>query len=208
MQLAFVPVFLYLFFAAGSVSALLLGHLEYEFSATPVDQLKEVRTIVVLAGYAEEVLDIPLSSRVNDAAVYRVLEAVHLSHLLPETRILVTGGGVAPRIMAENLVAAGIPLQRIDVDAGASNTYESATRLWPLLGGARFVLVTSAGHMPRAMRVFHRAVMQPLPVPTHYLTNKKIFSMEHLPKPSYLLVSDLAVSEYAALGWYRLRGWI
>jgi uncharacterized SAM-binding protein YcdF (DUF218 family) len=74
--------------------------------------------------------------------------------------------------------------------------------------GVIFLLVTSAGHIPRAMGVFRKLGMNPRAAPTYYLTRRNWLAVQYLPSPLHLQYSDLAVSEYAALFWYRLNGWL
>ncbi|MEQ1794893.1 MAG: YdcF family protein [Nitrospira sp.] len=198
----------YIFFASGPVSFFLLGYLEYRIVPSAVLAREGIRTVVVLAAHAEFDNHIPLSSRVNGAAAVRLLEALSLFQSSPESTVIVSGGGEVPIIMRDVLVSAGIPSERIVVDAESFRTVESAVHLSVRLGTAPFLLVTSAGHMPRAMAVFQKAGMSPLAVPTHYVTKQNWLAIQYLPSPVHLEYSDWAVSEYAALLWYRMKGWV
>jgi uncharacterized SAM-binding protein YcdF (DUF218 family) len=122
--------------------------------------------------------------------------------------VIVSGAGDVPRIMAEVLISSGVPVSDILIDDNSLNTAESAKYVFQLLGRSPFLLVTSAGHMPRAMKVFEKVGANPRPVPTHYMTRKNWLAVRYLPSPEYLYYSDLAISEYSALIWYRLKGWV
>jgi uncharacterized SAM-binding protein YcdF (DUF218 family) len=198
----------YLVIASGPVAYLLLGGLEYRVAAAADADRKGANIIVVLAGYAENDGDIPVSSRVNSGTAYRLLETMALFAAAPDATIAVSGGGVAPSAMQAVLVSAGIPPRQIIVDRDSDSTYESAVHLSPTLGTRPFLLVTSAGHMPRAVGVFRKQGMTPLPVPTHFMTKKNWLAIQYLPSPQHLVYSDLAVSEYAALMWYSMKGWM
>jgi uncharacterized SAM-binding protein YcdF (DUF218 family) len=208
VSLSVTALVFYLIFGAGPVAFLLLGHLEYQIPPATVSERAGARTIVVLAGYAESDIDMPVSSRVNSASAFRLLEAISLFQSVPDSTVIVSGAGAVPAIMRDLLVAAGIPAERIQVNADSSSTLESTIHLIPTLGRTPFLLVTSAGHMPRAMRVFEKAGMTPRAVPTHYLVRRNWLAIQYLPSPLHLEYSDLAVSEYAALFWYYLRGWV
>jgi len=199
---------LYLLFGTGPVAFLLLGHLEYQIVPATAQERHRVRTLVVLTGHAEPDPDIPLSSRVNSTSAIRLLEVLNQSHLEPDLNIIVSGGGGVPEIMRDVLVSSGVPEQRIRVDANSLSTYESAKNLSSMVGTMPFLLVTSAGHMPRAMGVFLKAGGDPRPVPTHYMTRRNWLAIQYLPKLSHLEYSDLAVFEYSALVWYRINGWL
>ena len=207
-SLSFAAFAAYLVFASGPVAYLLLGHLEYRIIPATVLEREGIRTVVVLAAHAEFDSHIPLSSRVNGAAAVRLLEALSLFQSSPESTVIVSGGGDVPIIMREVLVSAGIPSERIVVDAESFRTVESAAHLSARLGTTPFLLVTSAGHMPRAMGVFQKAGMSPCAVPTHYVTKQNWLAIQYLPSPVHLEYSDLAVSEYVALLWYRVNGWV
>lgn len=198
----------YLVFASGPVAFLLLSHLEYQISPATAFERVEVGKIVILAAYAESDQAIPLSARVSSASAFRVLEGLSLFQSVPDAMLILSGEGEVPAIMRDVLVASGVPPERILVDATSSNTFESANHLLPLLGSAPFLLVTSAGHMPRAVGVFAKAGTAPRPVPTHYLSRRNWLAIQYLPSPMHLGYSDLAVSEYIAMFWYQLKGWV
>jgi uncharacterized SAM-binding protein YcdF (DUF218 family) len=94
------------------------------------------------------------------------------------------------------MVSLGLSEQRISIDNSSNNTHESAENVKMLIGGERFILVTSAGHMPRAMGAFTKAGMNPVPAPTNYMSVKERRFMDYLPSPLHLVYADLAVHEY------------
>lgn len=198
----------YMIFAAGPVAYFLLGHLEYEVPSVSAAEREGIRTIVVLAAYAEADPVIPLSSRVNSGTAFRLLEVMSLFRTAPDSMVIVSGERQASHIMRELLVSGGVPAVRVMVDDHSSSTFESGRNLAPTLGTVPFLLVTSAGHMPRAVKVFRKAGTNPYPVPTNFLTKKNWLAIRYLPSPVYLVYSDLAVSEYEAIVWYALKGWI
>lgn len=198
----------YAIFGAGPVSFSLLGSLEYQIPPATISEKKEASTIVVLTGYAEYDPDHPLSSQVNSASAFRLLETLQLFRSAPDSSVIISGTGQVPMIMRDVLVSAGIESWRVRVDSDSFSTFDSATNLARILGRKPFLLVTSAGHMPRAIGAFRKAGTAPLPAPTHYMTRRNSFATQYLPSPMHLECSDLAVSEYASLIWYRLNGWI
>jgi uncharacterized SAM-binding protein YcdF (DUF218 family) len=197
----------YAIFGAGPVSFLLLGSLEYRIPPSTISEQNEVYTIAVLTGYAEHDHDHPLSSQVNSASAFRLLETLKLFRSTPNSTVIVSGAGEVARIMRDVLVSSGIPADQVLVDSDSLSTFQSAKNLAPTLGERPFFLVTSAGHMPRAIGVFRKAGTTPIPMPTHYMTQRYPLATQYLPSPVHLEYSDLAISEYAALLWYHLNGW-
>lgn len=97
----------------------------------------------------------------------RIDEAVALGVRHREAKVVVTGHAPLP---AAYFDAKGMDRERLLIEASATNTYENATRTAQLLGAEktrRWILVTSASHMPRAMGCFRKAgfAVEPWSVP-------------------------------------------
>lgn len=122
--------------------------LETRFPAWNISQEKP-DGIVVLAGAVE---------RINEAAL--------LARRYPGARIVFSGGNVLADGKTEADIAAhmferlGIPRERIQLERRARNTAENAkfskTLVQPMTG-ERWLLVTTALHMPRAVGAFRQA---------------------------------------------------
>lgn len=203
-----VALAVYAIFGTGPVSFFLLGFLEYQIPPATLSEQKHASTIAVLTGYAEYDSDHPLSSHVNSASAFRLLEALQLFRSAPDSTVIISGAGEVATIMRDVLVASGVPAGQVRVDSDSFSTFESAKHLAHTLAERPFLLVTSAGHMPRAIGVFRKAGTVPLPVPTHYLTKRNVLATQYFPSPTHLACSDLAISEYAALAWYYMNGWM
>jgi uncharacterized SAM-binding protein YcdF (DUF218 family) len=198
---------LYLFWGTGFISLWFLGNLENRYpSLKAVDGLRDMNEIVVLSGYAETDPALSPSSEVNVASAFRLLETRRIFNFLPGANVLITGGGDVPTIMGNLLVSLGVPQSRITIEDQSSNTFENAVQVQKLLKDKKFILVTSAGHMPRAMGVFKKLGMNPIPAPTNFMSIKKCQFSHLLPSPLHLSYSDLAVHEYMGIAWYRLTG--
>jgi uncharacterized SAM-binding protein YcdF (DUF218 family) len=196
---------IYIIFATGPVSFWLLGTLEYEHPYIErIDAIKDIEYIVVLTAFAEEDSLLPLSSRLNDASAFRLLEVLSIFNDIPHSNIIITGNEEPSFIMKEMLISAGINQDKIIIENNSDNTFESAINVNALINNKPFILITSAGHMPRTIRVFNKLGMRPTPAPTHYLTKKNNLAISYLPSPLHLRYSDLAIHEYAGILWYRL----
>lgn len=198
---------LYAMFAIGPVSFWLLGRLEYEYPYLgDISSARDAEIIVVLAAYSDDDPNLPLSSRVNSSAAFRLMEALRIQRQVPGARIVISGPSRGTGVMKDVLVSLGMDEAKILIDDGALNTSQSAMNMKEIVGDRRVVLVTSAGHMPRSMMVFRKAGMQPIPAPTDYLTFKNFLAISYLPSPLHLKNSDLAIHEYIGILWYRIRG--
>ena len=148
------------------IGAWLLRPLEAQHPPNP--QLERVDGIIVLGG--GEVASIHGQAQVN-AGAERFIEAMSLARRYPQAKIMFSGGsgslsdlGTVPGLSAETAElffdAMGLDQERLLLEPASRNTTENA-EMSLLLAQPKpdetWVLVTSAFHMPRAMRSFERA---------------------------------------------------
>jgi uncharacterized SAM-binding protein YcdF (DUF218 family) len=152
----------------------------------------------------------------NDAAE-RVTVTVELARRYPNARIIFSGGTAslfggaleAPLAMKE-FEALGIAHDRITAEEQSRNTIENAVfsrLLAQPKPGERWLLVTSAIHMPRAIAAFRAAGFPVEACPVNWHTRGPIDATE--PFDSFtagLGMTDAAVHEWVGLVAYRLAG--
>ncbi len=202
-----LTIALYFVFGSGPVAYFLLSKLEYEHPAYDVkSQTTPLDAIVILTADAEIKPLAPVSSNINPSSAYRILEASRIYNAFPESEIIITGAGNVPELMQQVLLSLNVPDASIKLDSLAASTYYSAVNLRPMLNDKKFVLVTSAGHMPRAMAVFQSQGLAPIAAPTEFISRQNIFAAQYLPSSRHLIHSDLAVHELLAIFWYQITG--
>ena len=195
----------YLFFSNSLITLWLMGNLEREFlPAQEAMTTDSVDTVVVLTGYALADDHRPLTGQVNSASGLRLLEAARIFTRTNRMTVVITGYGEVPTVMKDLLAQVGVPRANIVTEQESKNTYESAVQLRGRLAGKAFYLVTSAGHMPRALRVFRKQGLSAIPAPTDYRSPVSLVGTNILPSGRNLAISDLASHEYLGLMWYRL----
>ncbi len=127
-----------------------------------------VEGIIVLGGMEDPRISTARHAHAIDEAAERLTEAAALALRFPESKIVLTGGSAevlsAPVIGAD---AAGLVLRdlgigdrRLLLEREARDTWENAVKTKALVNpkpGERWLLVTSAWHMPRAMGAFRKA---------------------------------------------------
>jgi uncharacterized SAM-binding protein YcdF (DUF218 family) len=134
--------------------------------------------IVVLTGsmIAAEGL-IPFST-IDEHMFRRLEEAWRLYRIQPRP-IILSGGHVNPftpdkdenRIGRDYLIRWGVPKHHVIGEGKSRDTFESAVEVQRLLkkhGWKRYLLVTSALHMPRSMLAFKAKAPEPIPAPGDY----------------------------------------
>jgi uncharacterized SAM-binding protein YcdF (DUF218 family) len=198
---------IFIFFSNGPVSYWLIGNLESRYPAIiSFEGIQKYDKIVILPGYATADSYFPLSSKVNSSTAFRLVEALRIWKLFPDTKIMMSGSKAEPELIKKLLSALGLPENRVIIEAESENTYENAVVLKKKLGDKPFILITSAGHMPRAVGVFKKLGMNPIPAPTDYMVGNNPLAANFLPTPSHLRYSDLAIHEYIGILYYKLTG--
>ena len=118
-------------------------------------------------------------------------------------------GGVADAVR-DFFIDAGIAPNRILIESDARNTYENAVLTKRLLHpepGTRWVLVTSAYHMPRSVGVFREAGYDVIPFPVDFRTRGSQDAWRPFDSiAAGLQRTDLAVKEWMGLLAYWVTG--
>src|SRR5262249_43436467 len=160
-------IILLLIAAVTPLGTVLLFPLENRFH--PLDSSLGAPTgIIVLGGIINTEISVKRGEISLGGASDRIIAAVELYHRYPNLRIVFAGGNsnvvfagqpeseFAARIL-ENL---GIPREHIELESSSRNTRENAVNIMQLVmpkPGERWLLITSAYHMPRAIGLFRKA---------------------------------------------------
>ncbi len=126
------------------------------------------------------------AAALNRASFIRLAEGVRVHRLIPGSRLILSGGRGFARVsesevMAETAVRMGVSRKDIILENKSADTEDQARLVKPIVGKGRLVLVTSAVHMPRAMALFRKAGMEPVPAPVDYLQNNSRGPRRYLP---------------------------
>jgi uncharacterized SAM-binding protein YcdF (DUF218 family) len=174
--------------------------------------------IIVLGGSVDTELSAAHHTPVVSHAADRMLAAAELARRYPNARVVFTGGNAnlistgakeadysAP--VLENL---GIAKNRLLVESNSRNTYENALFTKQLIApkpGERWLLVTSAFHMPRSVGLFRKAGfdVESYPVDWRMGGREDLFSFAKMGAEG-LARTDVATREWIGLVAYRLMG--
>jgi uncharacterized SAM-binding protein YcdF (DUF218 family) len=174
--------------------------------------------VVVLGG----ALTPDVSRARNDVAVNedaeRMTATIELARRYPDARIIYSGGTAALAFpeategeAALRLFAQlGVPAGRIVIEDKARNTFENALFSKAIAqpkAGERWLLVTSAYHMPRSIGVFRKAGFPVEAYPVDWKTRGNQDALRPFQTVAYgLRRTDTAVREWVGLLVYRLTG--
>ena len=174
--------------------------------------------IIVLGGSTDEEVTAARGQVTVAAAAGRITEAVILSRRYPTARLVFSGGSgnliLNQRTEAEDTrnlwVAMGVPPDRITLEDRSRTTFENARFTKELIQpkpGERWVLVTSARHMPRSVGAFREVAFPVIPDPVDFMTTDT--SLDLLPRAEAwdaLRRFDLAIKEWIGLAAYAWTG--
>jgi uncharacterized SAM-binding protein YcdF (DUF218 family) len=174
--------------------------------------------IVVLGGGIDPDLSAEIGRPALGRSGDRIVATAELARRYPNARIIYSGGN--PNLIGDAsakeadyglaiLEELGVAKARLTAERQSRNTVENAEFAKAVArpkGGERWLLVTSAFHMPRSMGVFRRAgfKVEAYPVDRH-ASKSEAFSFYSVAMNG-LERTDLAIREWIGLTAYRLTG--
>jgi uncharacterized SAM-binding protein YcdF (DUF218 family) len=174
--------------------------------------------IVVLSSASFPAAGLAPFPTIDEHMFRRLDEAWRLYKVNPKP-IVVSGGHVNPftpdqdenKIGRDYLLRWGVPQHHVLGEARSRDTFESAVEISQLIkqrGWKRYLLVTSAVHMPRSMLVFSAKAPEPIPAPGDFtLSDRDLTPLDLLPTEAAARGIFVSVHEYVGLMnyYWRLR---
>lgn len=198
------------------LSDLLIRPLENRFQRPDLSRGGPVAGVIVLGGAIGAISHPPRELASLNESGERMTEAVALARRFPDARVVFTGGsgallgGGQPEsvTMARLLEALGVAKERTVLENRSRDTYENAVFSKLLVEprpGQRWLLVTSAWHMPRAIGCFRKAGFPVEPWPVDYRTSRRL-RLAGSNVADGLRRVDFVTREYIGLAVYALTG--
>lgn len=201
------------------VGNVLLLPLEQRFAGVAAPEPGErIAGIVILGGFEDAWVSAGRAGLAVNETAERLTEGLRLAWRHPEAKVVFTGGvgGLWPGGLDATgpvgafLREAGIAQERIVLEGRSRNTIENARFTADLVkpeAGQRWLLVTSAYHMPRAVGLFRRAGFDVTAYPVDFRTRGPGDVTRPFERiPAGLQRLDLAAGEWVRLIAYRLLG--
>jgi uncharacterized SAM-binding protein YcdF (DUF218 family) len=197
-----------------AVSDKLLQHLEYQYPPLlSLQNIQNVKWIVVLGGRHTSDPKLPITSQLSEVSLVRLVEGIRIYRGLPESKLILSGGGALKKIseakvLADVAMTIGIKKQDLILEEVSRDTEDEARLIQEIVGKEQFILVTSASHMPRSIALFNKLGMHPIPAPTDHLVKESqgMSPSEFYPRAENLYKAERAFYEYLGLAWAKLRG--
>lgn len=174
--------------------------------------------IIVLGGPLDADLSAAHGVPVIAGAADRIIGAATLAHRYPNARLVYTGG--SPNLLHNDAKEAdyatalfqglGIPKSRLTMERQSRNTKENADfsrEIAKPKPGERWLLVTSAYHMPRSMGLFRKAGFPVEAYPVDFRVGMKEDLLKYyVIANDGLQLVDTGVREWLGLIAYRVSG--
>ena len=207
-----------LFWSLPTTSLWAGGLLEQRYPHTAAASLPAVQAIVVLGGNSANGRRNWFEPYDKETAIPRTDTAAELyaagrAPLVIVSGAALDGGQSEAAMMAAALERDGVPAAAIVTENQSETTRENAVytaRLLRTRGIDRFLLVTSALHMPRSMASFQNQGLNPVPAPSPpqiVVPDDPDFAF-WLPDVRALNASRSIIKEYLGLLVYWARGWV
>ncbi len=199
-------------FSYGPFANILLHPLEHRYNA--LLSIPQDTAYIYVLGHAHHTnKSLSITSQVGKEAVVRLAEGIRLYQALHGKAKLILSGYTGLHdptphaIMQQKLaLSLGIPKEAIILVPKATDTEEEAKAAKRITKHKPMILVTSAYHMPRAIKWFIHQGLHPYPAPTYHIASSihpnylKIFSTDALKG------STIAMHEYLGILWQKIKG--
>ena len=220
-RLVIVSLLLLLTISNPLVATSLMGSLESWYQPAQLSPSDRFDAIVVLGGGVNERGSLRPAAEPTSYSRNRTTCGVDLFQQGHAPIVVLTGGdarvfGTGSKEAVEMqrwAVRLGVPESATMIDTDARNTYENATGTKRLIGPASILLVSSAGHLPRAVPVFIKQGFRVTPAPCDYASQdlpqeswKDIDLFDFMPSTTAFQHTTEAVTEVAGIVIYWLAG--
>jgi uncharacterized SAM-binding protein YcdF (DUF218 family) len=195
-------------FTVTPLSVLMVRSLEQQYQVyNPMQD--SVPVLVLGAGHVNDP-QLPPLQRLSIPLLDRVAEGVRI-HQVTKGKIIFSGFSrfnKSPHAVAMSQAAVSLgvnPADTLMLDK-PSNTWQEAAAFKARFGsGKRFILVTSAVHMPRAMEIFHKTGLKPIAAPANFINRNEpgVNPYNWYPSSIKAMYTEIAIYEYCSTWYYR-----
>lgn len=161
--------------------------------------------VVVLSGGINPDSSLPANSQLSSASLARLVEAIRIKEMHAETKLIADS-----EIMVKVANNLGVTLKDIVLVSAGMDTKEQARQVKSIVGSDLHFLVTSASHMSRALALFRKLGMSPIPAPADFWIKRKkrIVPGMFFPSATSLRKLEIALHEYFGIIWAKIRNQI
>jgi uncharacterized SAM-binding protein YcdF (DUF218 family) len=169
--------------------------------------------LIVLGGGHSDDKSLPPNSQLSVVALGRLIEGIRLHWLIPGSKLVVSGysSGLLlsqAEVLYRTALSLGVKEQDIKVLSTTRNTSDEAKTFYSEFGKQnQLIIVTDAIHMPRAMKLFKKEGLNPIPAPTNYIVKhlSKRDTISFIPSSENIWEMEVAIHEYVGILWSMFK---
>jgi uncharacterized SAM-binding protein YcdF (DUF218 family) len=171
-RLLFVGCFGLCFLGVIPISLWLFENLENRFPK--LERIpSDAKGIIFLGGNFDQMTSLGRNEIAYNLTAGKFIRFIELEKKHPHFQFVMTGTKFETEAAQKEFSALGIDFHHIHFDEDSKNTKDNAARTADLLKpkpGEKWILVTSAYHMPRSVGLFRKAGFNVIPYPVDYHT--------------------------------------
>jgi uncharacterized SAM-binding protein YcdF (DUF218 family) len=170
---------------------------------------KSINYVLVLGNGHVTNKNVSSVSQLSNTALMRLIEGIRIYKELDGAKLIVSGYAgddmITPHafVLRDVALSLGVPLIDIITQENAKDTKEEALYAKDTIKKDRLILVTSASHMPRAMKIFKSLSLNVIAAPTDYLSKEDGDYLE-IPRGKELRKTEVAIHEYIGILWHDI----
>lgn len=152
--------------------------------------------------------EMPKLSHLSKTALMRLSEGIRIYRQLEKGKLILSGYEGDDKIrhalvLKDVAISLGVPKEDIITQEEAKDTEEEAIYVKKIVENERFILVTSASHMPRAMKIFEAEWLNPIPAPTDFMSKENGDYLRE-PRAKEIKKTEKAMHEYIGTLWHEI----
>ena len=176
----------------------------------------DVKWIVVLGGGYLWAPMFPVTEQISFASLVRLSEGIRIHNQLPNSKIILSSGKMlgssvsGSRLMADLAAEFGVKENELILESESKDTHDQTLNIKKIVDKDSFILITSALHMPRAVAMFNKLEMNPVPAPVNFIVKgqRKLTPNLFFPTVEGFEKSGIVIHEYLGFAWAKNRGHI
>jgi uncharacterized SAM-binding protein YcdF (DUF218 family) len=164
--------------------------------------------IIVLGGGHSDDMSLSANNQLSTTAVGRLTEGIRIHRMLPGSRLILSGYGSDSKVtkamvLYRTALLMGIDTASMAIQEKPANTRQEAEEYVRNFGKSRkLIVVTNDMHMPRSVKLFSMAGIDPVPAPANqvikYGSKKRI---SWFPSAQYISMVEDAMHVYVGMRW-------
>lgn len=180
-------------FSYSGFSNMLIDSLENKYKKIEnYESIKDIKYVLLLGGDFEA----------------RAYEVIKLYQHIDNLKVITSGykgNDIKTQALQakEKLIKLGISSEDIIMQEKPRDTIEEAKSIKNIVKDEDFILVTSASHMPRSMKIFNKEGLNPIPAPTGFTV--KLLGSQNFLNINELKKTNMALHEYVGILWLNLK---